>query len=372
MTDRSALALLDPFSKRAEGAKVLDGYSFPSETTTFRKKFVINSSKVDGTNKTGFDMSVRPSLSSLFLFPATMNTDLPAVGTTTANSTVGTLGRLSGEPRISGSPVAAADVSKYQFRSQGVVGEDNTLGWKQYRIVGGGVRVSSLVLSDQTTGFLNLGATPITELDPTTVAFSNSGWYGAEGAAAIPDMYGLPLVQRGDNKDMSLVLNEQMAVNPAGATYQSLKFRNNGLEIAFRPLDPRAFEWKSMKGSIVNEADTVAANAVSSVNEQTQVTALNGTVQNVPVNTGFYDSRGWTQYHIQGRSMAPATTEPALCLVEYVLHVEYVKNGVDGMMSGTWAPVGPVGFVDKLVVSCAKQPLYRSIYQNTKLVKRKR
>lgn len=273
--DSYLAAVTAPFAKNAIGAQVPDCYSFPTSTQFTRCVFTINSDEVGNT-----DFTLMPSVYATILASHSPNS------LSTGGNNVTNMGGVSNPDfTYTQDQISSMGSEVPDWVCQGVVTPDVVAQrFDQYRIVGMGARISTLVAPLQQSGRLIVGSTPsgpssFPLLSLGSVARRNSvpagpmvsysevlDWNQLPGVDSI---YGPLLVPPVYNADMltSELLNIPMSKEFA---YSDLSL-HGGMEWCARQTAPATLDWRtSTNDNLISSGDgaplgnvTTGFNAIS-------------------------------------------------------------------------------------------------------------
>lgn len=374
-------AVLDPFSAKAEGARCPDYYSFPTETKTFKFKFTMKTcdstaatiASSGATNIDWVECIFKPSLIESVVYPksqaglsdmnigALVQTGTGLFGTNTT----------SGTSRDSGATYAqrtnAVDCNKYQLHSSGFIDESFGTQFSKYRMVGGGVRMSSLIVPEKSTGYISLYSGPCSAVDYSNQEFQSLDAAAAANADLVRTNTGRPVDSDTVNPTHSMKLRSDMSEEPTGAVLDHYQFNGKGLEYAFRPTSEHAFDWRetnstrSYSGFTPYIPGTNTSSAAITVQEGDILTNVSGSSAYYG-KSAYYDTEGWSFLCMRGCDLPSATgAQFPIMVVELVYHVEYISSQIGLTSSAKFSPIS-AGMLENVLYKAAKLPMYRQLY----------
>lgn len=316
-----AFAVLDPFDARANGAQVPDEYSFPTATVTLKQSTTFQS---DANGE--FDFAILPSpLATLYMSNA---------------ATGGTLAAPYGQ--------SLQIQNTYVTKMSGLITAADLVAFKQYRLVGLGVRMRSLLVPLTSTGVLQYVTQPAGDRLLSAYLQINAG---VGQGTVIREFMKLP-IHDGDGYFGTAIENYKTS-----GRMEHFAFNRHGLEWNSRPCGPDAFQWRNgtAPGVLTVAADTFYLGDATNLD----ITAV-GTSKNN--ESAYLTTKDWTTLAIRGNNFPNSV--PVLDL-EVIMHLEYIDSNVSTVGgNGRFPPVIP-GALSHVAAQAAGLPLYRSIAGDT-------
>lgn len=331
-----ALAVLQPFAKGAEGARVPDEYSFPTETKCFKYKYVMTA-PVDNV---GLNLILRASLTETLI----MNDN--AGSTTISQPDLGYSDRSQdGVFDAAGNRRAVPfqnGLYTTGFASHSGFNTGNSNNWNRYRIVGVGMRCTSLMRPETAEGYFGFYTSPMEDMnhfymwrilqqntgyamntDGTTLKLKGAGidYHGVlqktNANDVTPGSYnttagsnslwsknfqlliqatGIPWTEpTGANQ---IIIDTNVTETPTGAMMNHLNFQKHGWQTALRPVTMDAWKWRKFEQqNVFRTTDTSGTGYLVGGQSLTRVKPAG----NPSVNTlDGLTATGWTQYSNTG------------------------------------------------------------------------
>lgn len=308
--DPFRMALLDPFDESADGARVPDLFSAPTETRTFVQSFNLTADVNGNIDYMGFANPRYPGLSYR--------------------------GNIIG----GGSYVYAANSAVSQNNAL-PTGAGNDLAGEliNYRVVGWGLKLSAIGSMTTTTGVVTMAAVPYAGYVPHAIVIGGQSHTSGNSGTMI-DFYGWSgIPTTGDFIDISRLPNMDYSEERTATSLAT-----SPLVFVSRPVDPRAYNFR-MSGDMRLGYDTQGQTST------TYITAGNASQA---------DASGWL-VPVIGGSGFPANT--VALRAEIVYHLEGTPAySISSMHSGGADP-SPVDFQKYVSVlsEVARQPAIKSL-----------
>lgn len=258
-------AVVDPFSRAAEGARVPDEYAFPTETMTLKTKFMLN---VPVSQK-GINLTFRPSMTDTLVFAdkGMIDGGLPNLG----------YFKRSKDPMQSG---------LYTTGWTDHYGTGVDIMFNDYRIVGAGIRFTSLMTPEKASGFFAFYTSPMERLNHFAMWEMLKDMYGWKYNTQYPLLGNVPVkgidyqaaiasiadtdgtLGFGPKKAVTnvellmqaiavpwimseeahgLVIDDKFTETPTGAMMNHVQFQQHGFKMAVRPITSDAWDWRKFR-----------------------------------------------------------------------------------------------------------------------------
>lgn len=331
-----AHAVISPFDIEAEGAQCPDNWCFPTSTAHIKTSFKVRS----GTNG-DFDFCFSPAL--------------------LASVYSGSSATVTGMTTQVLYPVQTAPVTVAQPAVNAVVTPSTLQSWDQYRLLGAGIRLRSMLIPQTSTGTLYMCQTPagpkiLNVADATLIPAVNGAssvagtnypnlqllnHYVPISSTTVPDPGG----------NAAMMFDPVFQSMPTGKVMEHFELNNEGVEIALRPITPQAFEWRSGNNN-------TAVNATQQFVENGLITNATGVFTASATGESAYDNTaGWSSAYFRGVGFPNASV---VFTGEIIYHVEYIPLTPSLINQGTFPPVNQ-GELDLVCNQAARAPMYRSI-----------
>lgn len=308
------LALTDPFHPDAVGARVPDLYSAHTATYTVRASMTVTANSSGSATQ--------------FVFP---------------NPVTSVFVQQGASPDFV--PITWGDNTVANGARWGV--DQNALGAKldNYRIVGFGIRVTNMSSMTSSQGKFFLGSYPVNSTWHTkdfTVGGATLATNAGLTRAATTAPWGVPLDASGNFNSTLL------AQYPGTVIRSALEMGEEAYDVASRPVDPRAFEFRTSNDQ-PDGWETVGASGASgdaSYLDMNGFEAVFVSMQGAVPSVSAYDLE--IVYHIEGRPYLgglPAVTG---------------QNQIVTPSMSSASPVNPMGFFDA-VAAAVKIPAVRQV-----------
>lgn len=262
-----ALAVLDPFHPGAEGARVPDEYAYATETMCFKEKFPIYAPAPGGIN-----LTFRPNLTDSLVMSdnigATANWDMPDFGRYfRSKDTNGTGLYVTGFCDSKGESSATNSGGPYN--------------WQRYRIVGCGIKLTTMMVPEKTSGWFGMYASPVEgmnhfaledilrEYAGVTVATGsrpvNRSGFDYQAALKKDSDFSVDPATSKWVKNVDLLMREicvpwvklpgqtQLQISeditdaPTGHMMNHVQFQKHGLKAALKPITSDAWDWRKFR-----------------------------------------------------------------------------------------------------------------------------
>lgn len=308
--DPFRMALLDPFNEMADGARVPDLFSAPTETRTFSQAFNVNADGNGNLDFVGYANPKYPGLSYRGCIVGGNNFVYAANSAVTQTNAV---------------PTGTGTDLQNEFAN--------------YRVVGWGMKVSCISNLTTTSGSVTLASLPYAGYVPHEIVIGgqthssgNSGTMAEYWAAC-----GLPV--NGNNIDVARVSNLDHTITRAATSLAV-----NPLEFASRPIDPRAYNFR-MSGDFRLGYD---------IQGQTSTTFINAG------NASQADASGWLIPVLTGTGFAPSSSA---LRVEIIYHLEGTPGVLVSTMNSGSTSESPVDFQAyvNVLTEASKVPVIRTL-----------
>lgn len=303
-------ALTEPFNTKAEGARVPDLFSAPTEARTFRTNFTLASDSNGMIDFIAFANPVYPGFSTRGNVVSGSQFKLQTNASATVNSSV---------------PSGVGSSLRSEFTS--------------YRVVGWGIKLTGISSVNTTSGSVTICTVPFSGYVPHAgtvgVISQNASSLGSIGDwlswAGLPSNSNLVTVGKLDGlRDARKVSLSSLATVPQTANS--------------RPIDPRAYEFRY-------SSDTYYGYSIVSQSSTSYV---------VGGNAAYLDASGWLNLVIGGQGF-PASTN--VVEVEMVYHLEGVPaldTSTLNRGNATESPVNWSGYLAALQAAAAT-PAIRAV-----------
>lgn len=370
-----SLAVLDPFNPKALGARVPDGYSFPTETETFKAKFNVKCNTA--FNADWFDLVFKCSLLDTVCTPAAQDGTQSLAFNTNATlvSLPATLPLVENQPDGYSDTWGQLETNGFLPSSASAIIDNNLTGgkfqWTKYRIVGGGVRLKSQMIPTTATGYLNFYSNPNSRVDYSNQLFTNTDFTAIDNRKLLATHTGRPYVRAKtplvvdptkSNQDYAIVLNETMSEEPDGEVVDALTFNAKGCEFAFRPVTNEAYEWRNITSAPEYDATSEQASTNSDGTANTFIGA-----NEFPFDEAFFNCSGWNNLCVKGSALPAALGGSAITpilVAEVIFHVEYISSDI-GISNHAVSQSYNQASLDQVAKRAAKMPLYRQLYSSS-------
>lgn len=380
-----SLAVLDPFNAKAEGARVPDSYSFPTEAVTFRAKYNINC-KSDW-NKNWFDQVFKASPIDFMTAPKLQGGSAATSFESRALNVSASDFEPSPKPtdykedwnRLATHGWLPSSDAEISLNNKGT----GMYQWSKYRVVGGGIRMRSQLIPDKATGYFNFYSTETSKVDYSTKLFTSTDFTKANNRALLALHTGRPYVKEQtpvldiagpavtSSQTYGVSLNETMSEEPTGEVLDALSFNSKGVQMSFRPMTAEAYEWRNMTST----PHYTGAGAGEFNKEGTATTEIGFTNAVAGTETEFDESffkcAGWNTLCVKGSQLPTATigegsvtTELPIMVVEVILHVEFISSDIGTTSFARPAPHNP-GLLDAVAAKAANMPMYRTLFSGS-------
>lgn len=416
-------AVLDPFAAAAEGARVPDEYAFPTETVTFRDKFIV----YGPDPYVGVNMTLRPNLTDSIVMNDTAFEEpmpMPNLGRAfRSNDTE--------EGEASGKGLWVTGFMDLQGNTK--AGRQN---WLRYRIVGAGIKVTTMMVPERASGFFGFYISPVEAMNHFMlydVLAKMAGIIREAGKQdAVPSFfdYHAPLKRMVDweadpaatqfkrNLDLlfteicvpwkddpsngRLVIDDKITDAPTGHMCNFLTFQNRGFKAALKPITSDAWDWRKLDRPYMMTPVTGGAapfvvpptntncvgvtwdscRACLYYNQTNDNAGLNGgpgtyegdsnlvqqQAYGLPMELAKQD--GWSQFSWICRQTPAGTKDPnngqwtvnePIAMVEVVYHVEYVSSSLSQTTHAAIAPKNERA-MQAVLRAAAESPMYSHVY----------
>jgi len=374
MPRRFALALEDPFNTAAKGAQVPDMYTFPTSTLCLEGEFMV----VPDTNG-NFDIGIYPDPTA-----CVFTSQCRYLASTVASGPVGGIGLGPTSTILNCAP-----------QMQGIISANNLASLSsQYRVVGVGIKMETLMIPTAATGSLTVCQLPCPDfgLDKQMMAQWRSGPYaapaqgtndagplnvgataygyninsGTPAAAGIANAWAPTCFYSQPALDSSGYFDPSMRVYPTGYSMNGAEFQAHGIQSTLRPCGPTTFQWKNpISSDVMYTSDNAVVQPSTNVAYsagQTYVT--NGTTGGV-ATTSCNKLDGWSALYIRGAGFPQTSAGPftAVATLRVIFHIEYAEKITALGSAGRFPPVA-TGQLVKILDKTSSLPFYRHVTQN--------
>lgn len=308
--DSFRLALLDPFNEDANGARVPDLFSAPTEARTFKQSFTLTSDAAGALDFTAFanptytGVSLRSNITGGSTFVLSSNSS-----STVANAV----------------PAGAGSSLPSEFAS--------------YRVVGWGMKITSIAALTSSSGTVVAATLPYAGYVPHQGNIGGQS-HTAGNVGSIDDwLNGSGIPYSSSKPDVTKLESVGESTRVAAQSLAAAP-----LVLVSRPVDPRAYNLRY-------SADSYFGYDMVGQTSTTYVVAGNGS---------YLDASGWLSFVIGGTGF-PATTN--VLEVELVYHLEGVpamSSSILNRGSAGESPVNWQGYIDALT-NAARQPAIKTL-----------
>lgn len=285
------MALTDPFSEAADGARVPDLFSAPTEARSYTTSFTVHS---DGYGNMDYMAFANPRYTGF-----SGRSNLISGGTFVLN--------------------ANSAVTRANSTSPGT-GVDLSNEFINYRVVGWGMKVQTISNLTQTQGTVDVASIPYAGYVPHEIVIGGQS-HSSGNSGDLADFYGWSGIPTSGNQiDVGRLVAMDNVVEKSATSLAAAP-----LTFVSRPVDPRAYQFR-MSGDNRFGYD---------IQGQTSTTFINAG------NASQADASGWLTPVLTGTGFVPSTA----CLrIELTYHLEGTPAFSVSQMHGGSTSTSPVDF----------------------------
>jgi len=345
MSEKYPIAVLAPFDSAAEGAQIPDFYSFPTSTQRLHTTSTLVAD-ADGS----FDLMLQPNL----LYTAHVS-----------NST--TFGLSSS---LATWPVMNNGSANQSMGSYGVMSMTDLNNYAQYRVVGFGARLRSLLIPQTGTGVLYGASLPSRKYIPGDQFIGSAAATNFVSWSALQQTLLLPPASAPVGSGAFLYFDPVLQSLPTGFVKEAYELNQQGLEWSTKVLGPDAYQFRpgqvsTVAGTPITTNQPLTYGSATAVYDEGMPLQIRGNTHAVLPYGGFqpgYLANGdWSTLCLRGVGF-PAN---ATCFaVEIVFHIEYIDANITKLSNGRFPPVDYMALI-KTADAAARMPMYRSLRMDT-------
>jgi len=337
-----AHAVLAPFEPDAEGAQIPDLYSFPTAPAHLKTSFSLKS----GTNG-DFDLALLPSILASVYTNGGLYTNF-------SNS-------------FSYPPLHTPTVTTSGAAISGVANQTFMQTVDQYRLVGCGMRLRSMLVPQTSTGTLYLASFPAGDhvLNYTNQSIINQLGYqwGPNNQTDVQLLNGFPQIQSTTSTDPAgntvCLFDPIFQSAPTAKVMEHFEFNQNGLEFSCKPISPEALNWRA--GQNNTQFGPAATPYQVGIQPALQSTGAPLAASGLSKTGGYTDeyerTAGWSAFYLRGVGFPSNVT---IATVEIIYHIEYLPLA-GSLLSLAKFPQVNKGLLDEVLNAAARMPLYRTL-----------